>query len=177
MQHFELYLHGAKVKVLSDNKAVVQNYSNPRSQPPARVERWVYRTTATFDLQFEYREGKSNIADYLSRHPIGDERDDDDQPVNESYVAFVAQHATPVAVGRKEIAAATARDARLQELKRFLSTNQATAAEREQSRSSSGFASCIPSRTMESCFEATKLSSHESSRIVSWKQRTKGIKA
>jgi len=125
--HFKLYLLGHFATVISDNKAVVQNYSNPNSKPPTRVERWVMRTTATFELKYEYREGSKNIADYLSRHPsehiTSTERKLESK--TEAYVAFVAHHALPKAISRDVLVRETAKDERLSRLKCQITSGKA----------------------------------------------------
>ena len=45
-EHFQLYVYGQPVKIFTDHKALVSIYGNPKSKPPARIERWaISRTT------------------------------------------------------------------------------------------------------------------------------------
>jgi hypothetical protein len=55
-------------RILVDNRAVMLIYSNAKSKPPARIERWALRLTP-FDFEIVQRPGMSNMADYYSRSP------------------------------------------------------------------------------------------------------------
>ena len=64
-----MYLAGARFKVVTDHKPLEAIFSNSNGKPPVRIERW---STYLQELNFtvEYRPGKDNPADYMSRHPI-----------------------------------------------------------------------------------------------------------
>lgn len=66
---FRLYLLGSKFIVKTDHKPLLPIFSNSRLQPSARIERMMMKLQC-FDLTLEYQEGKTNPADFMSRHPV-----------------------------------------------------------------------------------------------------------
>ena len=67
IEHFRLLLLGTEFGVYTDHKALEAIFNNPKSKPPARIERWMLR------LQVIYKKGTFNEADYLSRHPVANQ--------------------------------------------------------------------------------------------------------
>ena len=63
-----IWLIGSHFRIVVDNRAVMLIYSNAKSKPPARIERWALRLTP-FDFEIVHRPGVSNMADYYSRSP------------------------------------------------------------------------------------------------------------
>ena len=98
IEHFHMNLFGTPFTLITDHKPLQLIYNNPRSRPPARIERWFLRLQQ-YDFHVIYRAGKENPANFLSRHP---------QPkipyhnMAEEYINFIwrntAQAATPVDV-------------------------------------------------------------------------------
>lgn len=80
---------------------------NPKSDPPLRIKRWALRLT-DFDFEIIHRPGAQNIADYLSRHPVGPAEE------AEGTESFVAEHAVPKSLTRQELVDATVADEELQ---------------------------------------------------------------
>lgn len=68
-EHFHLYIYGHPFILVTDHKALEIIWNNPRSKPPARIERWGLRLQP-YNFKVEYRKGADNPADYMSRHPI-----------------------------------------------------------------------------------------------------------
>lgn len=68
-KHFHLYIYGKEFTMVTDHKPLELIWNNPRSKPPARIERWGLRLQP-YNLKIEYRKGTDNPADYMSRHPI-----------------------------------------------------------------------------------------------------------
>ena len=64
-----MYLAGAKFQVMTDQKTLEAIFSNSNSKPPVRIERWS-TYLQEFNFKVEYRPGKDNPADYVSRHPV-----------------------------------------------------------------------------------------------------------
>ena len=113
-EHFHLYVYGKPVEVYTDHKALVTIYENPKSKPPARIERWALRLQP-YQLTVRYRKGEENPADYMSRHPSKQAQPASRQEkVAEEYISYIATTSTPKALKPDEIAAATARDSTLQ---------------------------------------------------------------
>ncbi|CAC5374989.1 unnamed protein product [Mytilus coruscus] len=68
IEHFHLYLYGHKFTLVTDHQPLEYIFNNPKSKPPARIQRWRLRLQ-TYDFDVKYKSGKSNAADYMSRHP------------------------------------------------------------------------------------------------------------
>ena len=62
-------LAGARFKVVTDHKPLEAIFSNSNSRPPVRIERWSMYLQE-FNFTVEYRPGKDNPVDYMSRHPV-----------------------------------------------------------------------------------------------------------
>ena len=69
IEHFSLFLLGTEFDVVTDHKALEAIFNNPKSKPPARIERWILRLQP-YSFRVIYKSGLTNEADYLSRHPI-----------------------------------------------------------------------------------------------------------
>lgn len=98
MEHFRLYLCGAKFLLLTDHKPLVSILGNPRSSPSARIERLALRIQQyKFDVQ--HTAGSNNPSDYLSRHPMPHEKLQTriDKVPNE-YVNFIQRQCVPNAL-------------------------------------------------------------------------------
>ena len=109
IEHFHLYVFGAPFTLITDHKPLQLIYNNPRSRPPARIERWFLRLQQ-YDFQVIYQKGNDNPADFLSRHP---------QPkvpkgsIAEEYMNFVTVNAAEAAVPLTVIKEHTAKDSTL----------------------------------------------------------------
>ena len=99
IEHFHLYVFGAPFTLITDHKPLQLIYNNPRSQPPARIERW-FLWLQQYDFKVIYKKGSDNPADFLSRHP---------QPkiprcnVAEEYINFISVNAAQAAIPLKVI--------------------------------------------------------------------------
>ena len=69
IEHFRMFLIGSEFDVITDHKALESIFNNPRSGPPARIERWMMRLQP-FNFKVIYCKGTSNEADYLSKYPV-----------------------------------------------------------------------------------------------------------
>ena len=67
-EHFHLYLFGTEYKVITDHMPLLGIINNPISKPTARLERLCMRLQP-YTMKVQYRPGRLNTADYLSRHP------------------------------------------------------------------------------------------------------------
>jgi hypothetical protein len=70
-ERFHLYLYGCKFKIYTDNQALKFIFNHEKVKPPPRIERWQLRLMP-YNFEVIHKSGASNIADYLSRHPIED---------------------------------------------------------------------------------------------------------
>ena len=101
---------GQPITIYTDHKPLVPLYNNPKSKPPARIERWMLRLQP-YDFELKYRPGIGNPADYLSRHtPSVTEMSRREERVMEEYINYIATRATPKAMTLSEIENSTAKD-------------------------------------------------------------------
>ena len=71
----------------------------------------------SYSFTILHKPGASNIADFLSRHPLECSIPDEENEV-ESYVAFIAEHATQIAISHAILIRETLQDQRLNLLKK-----------------------------------------------------------
>ena len=119
MERLHLYLSGAKFTLYTDCKPVEMILGNPKSKPPARIERWNLRIQ-DFDFNVVYTSGANNASDFLSRHPSSSDAARVQEDVAEEYVNFLTAHAVPKAMTLKEIKEETKKDEILQELVKII---------------------------------------------------------
>ena len=67
IERLHLYLLGNHFKLLTYCKPVELILSNPKSRPPARIERWNLRLQG-YEFEVVHTRGSDNPSDYLSRH-------------------------------------------------------------------------------------------------------------
>jgi hypothetical protein len=115
-----LYLFGRKFSIVTDNKAVELILKNPRSKPPARIERWHLRLNQ-YNYKIKHKSGLSNIADFLSRQPVEDPLKA--SPADE-YINYIEQNAVPKAMRLSEIIEASEKDATIQKLVEWIRENK-----------------------------------------------------
>ena len=113
VKRFHLSVYGKEFKVITDQKPLVSFFNNPSSKPSARMERWLLELQQ-YCFTVEYRPGASNLADYVSRHLLGDPESHSYDVESEEHISFVARNAEPKAVTLSEIESATAKDPMLQ---------------------------------------------------------------
>ena len=123
-EHLHIYIMGHPVTIYTDHKPLVPLYNNPRSKPPARIERWTLRLQP-YEATLKYRSGKDNPADYLSRHaPTVTEQSRREERVTEEYINYIANNATPKAMTLKELQDGTEQDATLQAVIQAMRSNK-----------------------------------------------------
>ncbi|CAC5414198.1 unnamed protein product [Mytilus coruscus] len=89
IEHFHLYLYGHKFTLVTNHQPLECIFNNPKSKPPARIQRWRLRLQ-TYDFDVKYKSGKSNAADYMSRHPnINEANRTDHSEVAEEFVNYI----------------------------------------------------------------------------------------
>ncbi len=114
-EHFHLYVYGKPVTVVTDHKPLENIFSNPRSRPTARLEKYALRLEP-YQAKVVYRPGKDNPADYLSRHPTKNQDSQVSIDGDDRHVNFIVSHAVPKAMYLEEIKCATLEDTTLQEV-------------------------------------------------------------
>ena len=110
------YLIGSTFTVITDHKPLVPLFNNPNSRPPLRLERWLMYLQQ-FDFKLQYKPGKDNAADYLSRHPQNISPEDIKHSHNrEAVVSHILSEITPKAIPLECIQKETKQDVTLQKL-------------------------------------------------------------
>ena len=111
IEKLHIYLYGSHFKLITDCKPVQLIYGNPKSKPPARIERWNLRLQG-YDFETIHTQGSQNPSDYLSRHVT--HREERRTSLAEEYVHFLEANAVPKAMNLYEIQSATRQDKTLQ---------------------------------------------------------------
>ena len=121
VDRFRLYVLGGKFKVYSDHKPLVPIFNKPTSKASSRIQSWLLKLQA-FDMEVQYKPGKKNPADFMSRHPT------QEAPIQDSfadeYVNFIATNATPKAMTLSLFKKETETDTALQEVIQCYKTNK-----------------------------------------------------
>ena len=72
-----IYVFGRKFRMFCDKKALVNLLKRPSPKLPLRIERMLLYLQV-YDFEIEYVKRELNISDFVSRHPIPDERQMDE---------------------------------------------------------------------------------------------------
>ena len=115
-----MFLYGQLFTLFTDHKPLEIMYGSPQSKPSARIERLVLRLQP-YSFTVQYKPGKENAADYLSRYPSCSQTNKEKH--TEQYINFVTINAVPKAMSLSEIALATNEDRTLQLLRAALRTD------------------------------------------------------
>ena len=119
--HFHLYVTGKEFTVITDHKPLEAIFNKPLIQPPARIERWLLKLQL-YDFTVIYQPGKSNPADYMSRHPIPSTAvSTREQSIAENYVNSICMKSVPKPVPLGSITSATKEDKAIQLIFKILS--------------------------------------------------------
>ena len=118
-ERFHIYLSGASFDLITDHKPLECIFS-PKSKPPARIERWLLRMQP-YRFRVIYKPGRDNIADVLSRLPVGD--CNDQRNIADEYAYFVAKSSVPRAMSSEEIAKASRDDEELKSVRHAIKSN------------------------------------------------------
>ena len=121
-EHFHLYVFGAPGEVITDHKPLLGIYGNPRAKTSARLERWALRLIP-YNMHLNYKSGKTNPADYMSRHPETTSTSRS-TCVAEEYVHFLAHEFKPVAITMEELATKSREDTTLTRVRNSITNNK-----------------------------------------------------
>ncbi len=122
--------------LITDHNPLVSIFNNHKDKQPLRLERWRLRLT-TYDFKVKYRAGKSNIADYMSRHTHGR---NDPRSVADDYVNYIAHNAVPKSMSINDICDATQSDATLLTVIRSVKSNNWDKAESRRNNTYNSYA-------------------------------------
>ena len=108
----------------TDHKALEAIFNNPRSKPPARIERWMLRLQP-YNFRVIYKKRTFNEADYLSRHPVTNQpRTTVEERIADNHVNFNINHTVPKSVTLKETKDVTKDDVKLMKVRECLKTGK-----------------------------------------------------
>ena len=110
IEKLHIYLYGNQFKLITDCKPLQFIFNNPKSKPPAWIERWNLRLQG-YKFEAVHTEGSRNPSDYLSRHSSLQEREN---TIAEEYINFLSSNAVPKAMTLKGIQQAMTQDKTLQ---------------------------------------------------------------
>jgi len=114
IMHFHLYVYGSEFKVITDHHPLEPLFNKALSNPPTKIERWILRLQA-YHFIVDYRPGKQNPADYLSRHPLHPGvKTSREESFTEEYFNFVVDGAILKTLTVEDILAATEADVDIQ---------------------------------------------------------------
>ena len=114
IERFHLFVYGCHFKVITDHKPLVPIFAKPQANPNRRIRNWLLKLQS-YDKTIEYRPGKYNPADYLSRHPPMTTTDNVTTE-SEEQINFIVDYAKPNSLSREEISHATVKDATLKKV-------------------------------------------------------------
>jgi hypothetical protein len=117
------YLIGSpRFVIITDHLPLIPMFNNPNSRPPLRVERWLMYLQQ-FDFKLEYSPGKTNGADYLSRHSLPLTSSDTHISAGREVAvrSLIAEH-VPKAMSLETVIKATAADSQLSKLGKLKTT-------------------------------------------------------
>ena len=98
-EKFCIYLIGCKFDLYTDNSAAQAIFSNPHSNPSARIRHLTLRMLP-FKCRVFHINGDGNIADYLSRNPIENSCCEHER-LAEEYLYMATISSTPSAIQRE----------------------------------------------------------------------------
>ena len=100
---FHVFLYGRPFIVVTDHKPLEFIFNNPRHATSIRLQRMTVRML-DYEFKVEYRPGKTNISDYISRHPLpleqSERRELGTTKDVRHYVNFVIENDIPKAISK-----------------------------------------------------------------------------
>lgn len=121
-ERFNVYINGAPITVVTDHQPLLNiwNKPNPKS---LRVLRWGLRLQP-YAIDLQYKAGKHNPADFMSRSPISEMKCSREQRVAEEYINFVIRDSKPKAITESIVRTETSNDRTLQVVIALTTTGQ-----------------------------------------------------
>lgn len=123
LQHFHIYIFGTHFDLYTDHKPLVSILNNPKSSPSARIERLCLKIQQ-YSYTIKHQKGADNPADYLSRHPMRRQPDDQFETKIEGYCNFLLRHSLPQAISVEQVRESTKNDTVLQHVMDSLKFNK-----------------------------------------------------
>lgn len=127
-----MYLIGSQFTIETDHQPLLPIFNNPHSRPPMRIERWLLYLQQ-FDFELKFCPGKSNPADYISRHTVPlSEEDEKTANARDLVIRSIIQDTTPIAIRREEIVKETHNDRELRKLAQHIQSSHHRAGRTEK---------------------------------------------
>ena len=115
IERLNTYLYGGHFTLYTDCKPAELILNNPKSKPPARIERWNLRLQ-DYDFIVVYTKGQTNPSVFLSRHPTTATGEPHHVQHVKCYVHFLTSHAVPKAMTLTDLQIALEHDSTLKHL-------------------------------------------------------------
>ena len=113
-EHLNIYTEGADSTIIvTDHRPLLGIWLKPN--PPLRIARWAPKLQ-NYNITLQYRCGRENPADYLSRHPVPITTSITAHRVAEDYANYIATNSTPKAMTLDEVKQFTQSDATLRKV-------------------------------------------------------------
>ena len=124
LRHFHLYVYGSHFQINTDHKPLLGIFKTQKPATP-RMDRWKL-SLMPYNCQLQYRPGKDNPADSMSRHPKPVNFINETENLAELYANYVCSNAIPKAMTREEVKLETKLDPLLQKVVTAISLNNWT---------------------------------------------------
>ena len=122
IERFHIYLYGKSFKVITDHQPLVKIFNNPTTRLTVRLERWNLRLMP-YDYTVIYKPGKSNPADYMSRHPVS-QSSLHNESETEGFVNYIMNNAVPKSLSLEKIEKETKSDRTLVKVMEAIKSNK-----------------------------------------------------
>jgi hypothetical protein len=135
VERLHQYVYGAPMfDLITDHKALEVIYGNAKAKLPACIERWGLRL-APYQFRVIHKSGKDNPADYLSRHSLtSDNENDRCEKIAEEYINLVINSAVRLAMTLDDIRSASKADPTLTQLAKQILAGKLDCKNNEQLR-------------------------------------------
>jgi hypothetical protein len=124
VEQFHLYVYGSHFQIITDHKPLLGIFKTQKPATP-RMDRWKLRLMP-YNCQLQYRPGKDNPADFMSRHPKPVNFINETENLAELYANYVCSNAIPKAMTREELKLETKLDPLLQKVVTAIAINNWT---------------------------------------------------
>jgi hypothetical protein len=124
VEQFHLYVYGSHFQIITDHKPLLRIFKTQKPATP-RMDRWKLRLMP-YNCQLQYRPGKDNPADFMSRHPKPVNFINETENLAELYANYVCSNAISKAMTREEVKLETKLDPLLQKVVTAIALNNWT---------------------------------------------------